>query len=137
MTKKEIDSLYHEAAEYSGVHKFATFQRLYNAKNGKRKLSYPVYCAWYDLVRGLPTPMFSASDIGPEQCMIRDAESRELMVYIKAEGRLVTSSEARQLPTVFPSRAKARSAKWHHVMQSGEPMSHTRWDVIPAIDERR
>lgn len=134
LTKKEIDDLYAEAAEFSGVHKYKTFERLYNAKNGKRKLSYAVYLAWFDLVFGLPEPMFAASDVGPVKCMVCDVDTRELMFYDKPNLRLLYPSEVNVLPTVFQSRAKARSAVWHHVQQSGEPMSHVKWEVVEAVE---
>lgn len=35
-------------------------------------------------------------------------------------------------PTVFPSGRKARVAKWHHVQQSGIPMSHVLWEIVPV-----
>lgn len=133
MTKKELDGLYSEMAQFSSIHKYSTFAREYKSKF-KVRVNYAAYCAWYDVVYGLPEQVFSISDVGPIQCMICDVQSRELMVYNKVEKKLTTSISARSLPTVFESRSLARKAVWHHVQQSGEPMSHLRWEVVEALE---
>jgi hypothetical protein len=66
--------------------------------------------------------------------MVRHIPSGELMYYDKPNHQLLSVAESGQRPTVFTCRRKAQSARWHHVMQSGEPMSHNLFEVVDAID---
>lgn len=64
-----------------------------------------------------------------KRCVVIDVSTGEAMFYSKPDKALMSPLVTNGSYTEFPSKKKARSAVWHHVMQSGIPMSHTQWMI--------
>ena len=62
------------------------------------------------------------------RCMIQRVSDHFPMSYDEKAKTLTDKGE----PTVFSSTRKARVARWHHVQNSGIPMSHVLWEIVPV-----
>ena len=63
-------------------------------------------------------------------CMIVRVSDEMPMIY--TADRKLEPAIPEFLASMFPSTRKARIAKWHAVQNSGIPMSHVLWKIVPA-----